>query len=127
MLSLILCFLYTISAQPLFDTLIYSRIYLRGLKKLENERIQAHLIDEGITYLENGIFKAAKQGLVKYTTEPFPGCEHYNRPSELAPNGIDKELCENIVNGIRRLVSVRFPDSEIVYDANTVRYTLNWD
>jgi hypothetical protein len=68
--------------------------------------------------------------LVQYTTDPFQGCEELainNRPSDLAPFGFDKEVCENVVNGIRSLVSERFPDSEVLYDANTKRYTLKWD
>ena len=129
---LILSLLYTVCAQrevPFSDNVphVYSRTYLRGLKMLENQRIQAEFINRGITYIEHSVFTAAKQGLVKFTTEPFNGCETDTSPSELAPFGFDKAVCENIVNGIKILVSERFPDSELLYDAYTKRYTLKWD
>ena len=132
MLSLILFFLYTVSAETisaktLSDKPIYSRIYLRGLKHLEDERIQADWINRGITYIENAVFAAAKQGQVKYITEPFEGCDAYTRPSEGSPLGIDKELCEKVITGIRALVSQRFPDSAILYNPKTKRYMLKWD
>jgi hypothetical protein len=62
------------------------------MKRLENERIQAHYIDEGYRYIENEVFTSAKKGLVQYTTEPFNGCE----PSEIKSYGLDKVVCENI-------------------------------
>jgi hypothetical protein len=122
MFKLIIFLLSTVSAQPsAFPT--YSRNYLRGLKRLESERIQAEYINQGITYIEHGVFTAAKQGLIKYTTEPFPGCEVYSSRHF----ALDKEVCDNIVNGIRALVSERFPDSEVMYDSKTKKYTLKWD
>ena len=129
MFNLIIYLLYAVSAQTssTSTTPVYSRIYLRGLKRLENLRIQTDFINRGITYIEYNVFTAAKQGLVKYTTEPFEGCEAYTRSSELAPFRFDKDVCENIVNGIHTLVSERFPDSEIIYDTNTKQYTLKWD
>ena len=127
MFALILSFLYAVSAQTRSTVPIYSRTYLRGLKRLENERIQTDLITRGITYIEDSVFAAAKQGLLHYTTQPFEGCQAYTRPSELAPFGFDTGVCEYIVNGIHTLVSERFPDSEIIYDTNTKQYTLKWD
>jgi hypothetical protein len=120
MFTLIFCLLYTVSAHQ------YSRIYLRGLKRLENERITAEYIYKGFTYIENAVFSAAKQGLLKYRTEPFEGCEVYSRSSNEHP-AFDKEVCENVINGIQKLVSERFSDSEILYNPNTKRYTLKWD
>jgi hypothetical protein len=127
MLAIILSLVYAVSAQTSSTLPSYSRIYLRGLKRLENERIQTDFINRGITNIEHSVFTAAKQGLVKFTTEPFNGCETDTSPSELAPYGVDKTVCENIVNGIKTLVSERFPDSEVIYDANTKQYTLKWD
>ena len=136
MLVLILSLLYTVSAQ-ISNHPVYSRIYLRGLKRLENERIQSEYINMGITYIEHSVFTAAKQGSVKFRTEPFPGCEFYSSPSDgtqsdgtqsdKLPIRVDKAVCENIVKGIHALVSERFPDSEILYDTATKRYTLKWD
>jgi hypothetical protein len=97
------------------------------LKRVENERIQAEFINRGITYIEHSVFTAAKRGLLSFTTQPFDGCDTNINPSELAPYGFDKEVCENIVNGIKTLVSERFPDSEILYDTKTREYTLKWD
>ena len=121
MLVLILSLLYAVSAQT-SNHPVYSRIYLRGLKRLENERIQSEYINMGIKYIEHSVFTAAKQGSVKFITEPFPGCEFYSLPI-----GVDKAVCENVVKGIHALVSERFPDSEILYDTATKRYTLKWD
>ena len=126
MIVLILSLLYTVSAQT-SNHPVYSRIYLRGLKRLENERIQSEYINMGITYIEHSVFTAAKQGSVKFRTEPFPGCEFYSSPSDDLPIGLDKAVCENIVKGIHALVSERFPDSEVLYDTATKRYTLKWD
>jgi hypothetical protein len=118
--------LYTVSAQTPYAHPVYSRTYLRGLKRLEIERVQAELINNGITMVEDIVFTAAKQGLLQYTTEPFNGCEAYT--SQLAvPYNLDKASCEYIVNGIKALVSQRFPDSELLYDFNTKQYTLKWD
>lgn len=122
MFTLILSLLYAVSAQTSPTLPVYSRIYLRGLKRLENERIQTDYIDRGITYIEYNVFRAAKQGLVKYTTERFEGCDE-----AYTQFGVDKDVCENIINGIHILVSERFPDSEIIYDANTKQYTLKWN
>ena len=128
MIARILSLLYIVSAQTSYTLPVYSRMYLQGLKRLENEKKQTDLINRGITNIEDVVFRAAKQGLVKYTTEPFEGCEvYYNRPNELGPFGIDKDTCENIVNRIHILVSERFPDSEFIYDTNTKQYTLKWD
>ena len=125
MFILILCLLYTVSAQLVSP--VYSREYLRDLKRLENERIQLKMINRGIKIIEEVVFNAAKQGLTYYKTEPFNGCEIFTKPSELAPFGFDKEICENIINGIHTLVSERFPDSELLYEVTTKRYTLKWD
>ena len=126
MFVLILSLLYTVSAQT-SNHPVYSRIYLRGLKRLENERIQSEYINMGITYIEHSVFNAAKQGSVKFRTEPFPGCEFYSSQSDDLPIRVDKAVCENIVKGIHALVSERFPDSEVLYDTATKRYTLKWD
>ena len=127
MLYVILSLLYAVSAQAPSPLPVYSRIYLRGLKSLEDERVETDFINRGISYIEDEVFKAAKRGLVKYTTERFEGCESYARPTELSPFGFDKEICENIINRIHTLVSERFPDSEFIYDANTKKYTIKWD
>jgi hypothetical protein len=126
MLVLILSLLYAVSAQT-SNHPVYSRIYLRGLKRLENERIQSEYITMGIKYIEHSVFTAAKLGSVKFITEPFPGCEFYSSPIEDLPFGVDKAVCENVVKGIHALVSERFPDSEILYDTATKQYTLKWD
>ena len=126
MLTLMLYLLYTVSAQTPSAHPVYSRTYLRGLKRLEIERVQAELINNGITMVEDIVFTAAKQGLLQYTTEPFNGCEAYT-PQLAVPYNLDKASCEYVVNGIKALVSQRFPDSELLYDFNTKQYTLKWD
>ena len=135
MFILILCLVYTVFAQrgppPMSANSddashAYSRTYLRGLKRVENERIQSEFINRGITYIENSVFTAAKRGLLSFTTQPFDGCETDIDPNNFAPYGFDKAVCKNIVNGIKTLVSERFPDSELLYDATTKQYTLTW-
>ena len=123
---LMLSLLCTVSAQT-SNHPVYSRIYLRGLKQLEDERIQSEYINMGITYIERSVIAAAKQGSVEFITGPFLGCDFYSSPSDDLPFGLDKAVCENIVKGIHALVSERFPDSEVLYDAATKRYTLKWD
>ena len=119
MIVLILSLLYTVSAQT-SNHPVYSRVYLRGL-------IQSEYINMGIRYIEEAVITAAKHGSVKFITEPFLGCEFYTSPSDDLPIGVDKAVCENIVKGIHTLVSERFPDSEVLYDTATKRYTLNWE
>ena len=115
MRSLILYLLYTVSAQQ--QHAVYSRIFLRGLRKLEIERVQIEYINSGFAYIENAVITTAKQGITQYTTDPVL-CERA---------GLDIVVCEHVIHGILALVSERFPDSEVLYDANTKRYTLKWD
>ena len=51
MLAIILSLLYAVSAQPSSFLPVYSRTYLRGLKRLENERVQTDFINRGIAYI----------------------------------------------------------------------------
>lgn len=122
MLLSLVCIFYTVSAQSIF-----SRAYLRGLKRLEDERLQAQLINHGIDYLETEVFKAAKTGRLSYTTNPFPGCQYFSRPSEISTNGLEQVVCENIVNEIKKLVTEHFPDSKLVHNEKDQTYTLYWD
>lgn len=129
----ILCLLYAVSAQP-----PYSRKYLRGLKKVEDERIQAEFINIGFAHIESAVFTAAKQGFLKVRTLPFPECKEYH-PSDFpgittdqsdklfAIHNMEKDVCENIINGIKSLVLERFPDSEVIYNPTTKRYTIKWN
>ncbi len=57
MIALILIFLYTVLGQT-----IYSRVYLQGLKRHEDERIKTDFINQAITYIETNVFAAAKKG-----------------------------------------------------------------
>ena len=136
MFILILSLLYTVCAQRGLPPVpansddashAYSRTYLRGLKRLEDKRIQDEFINRGIKYIESSVFTAAKRGLLSFTTRPFDSCETDIVPNELAPYGFDKTVCKNIVNGIKTLVSQRFPDSVLLYDATTKQYTLKWE
>ena len=132
MLLLILSLLCAISAQTDLPQTslahpVYSRIYLRGLKNVETERIQAEIINTGFTYIENAVFNAAKKGLSFYTSDPFPGCDDYDILNKFLVLGINKEGCNTIIDEISILVSNRFPDTEILYDYKTKQYTLKWD
>lgn len=132
MLRLILSLLCVVSAQTdstqtSFAYPVYSRIYLRGLKNAEIERIKKYFINKGFTYIKNDIFTAAKKGSSYYTTDPILGCDNYDIMSELIPLGINKDNCNSIIHEIRLLVSNHFPDSEILYDYKTKQYTLIWD
>jgi len=116
--ALLLSLLYTASSQEIAP--IY-RVYLRGMKQTEDERIQAAMINGAITAIDERVFSAAKQGLLEYTTEPFEGCEIYSKRGN-----IDRSLCETVVAGIREHVSHRFPDSKLIYNEKTLQYTLKW-
>ncbi len=114
------------STQSLLKSNVYSRIYLRGLKKLEDEQIQHNYIIEGIKNIENEVFIAAKKGLSQVTSPQFNGCEEFSINYHFEKL-IDKDTCENIVNKIHELVIKHFPDSELLYDSETKQYTLKWD
>ena len=118
-----ICLLSIVFAQATSKIPTYSRIDLRGLKRIEDKRIQALWIEKGFSYIANSAITAAKQGFVQYTTEPWEGCESFIA----IESTIDREGCEIIVNGITTLVSNHFPDSEVIYDDYTKRYTLKWD
>ena len=126
MFPFMICLLSIVSAQTTLsniNTPVYSRIYLRGLKRVEDERIQALWINRGIRYIVDNVIAAAKQGFVQYTTETWEGCELVTAGDSI----IDREGCEIVVNGIKTFVSNYFPDSEVIYDCKTKRYTLKWD
>ena len=124
MLTLIFLLIYTAFAET---PTIYSRLYLRSVKKLENERRQADLINIGIKYIEDVVFTAINLGLVEYTTEPFLGCKVYSKYDEFLQLRIDEDNCENILSEIITLVYSRFPYSELSYNSETRRYTLKWN
>lgn len=131
MFTLILSLLY-LTAQA-----SYSRMYLRDLKRVEDERIKTEFIYRGITVIKEMVFNAAKYGLLKLII-PLPECKEYN-PNELPSTTvfneeelfylppIDKDVCETIVNGIKKLVIESFPDSDVVHDTTTRKYTIQWD
>ena len=123
MFSLMICLLSIVYSQASSQIPTYSRIDLRGLKRIEGKRIQALWIEKGFSYIANSVINAAKQGIVQYTTEPWEGCESFTARESI----IDRESCEIIINGIMTLVSNHFPDSEIIYDDNIKQYTLKWD
>ena len=104
----------------------YSRSYLRGMQAEEEARIQAYWIKEGVTFIENAIFDGAKQGLTSYTTERID-CEMVTRfRRRLDIEQFDQKNCKEIVSGIRATIATEFPDSEIVYDEDTQKYTVTW-
>ncbi len=121
-LSLILCFLYNVAAQ----SPVYSRAFLRDLKRVEIEKVQTESIALGIKYIEETILGAAKRGLLEYTFEPLEDCDLYIGTAGF-PIVFDKEICENIISGIRALAYQRFPDSDIAYNKKTKRYRMKWD
>jgi hypothetical protein len=122
-LSLILCFLYSVAAQ----SPVYSRAFLRDLKRVEIEKVQTESIALGIKYIEDTVLGAAKRGLLEYTFEPLEDCDLYLGEVHDLPIVFTKEICENIVSGIRTLAYQRFPDSDIAYNKKTKRYRMKWD
>ena len=127
LVSLILCFLTMVTAQEAHQAPVYSRTFLRGMKGAEIERVQKESINLGIKYIEDTILDAAKRGLVEYTFEPLEDCDIYVGSVHHLPIVFTKEICENIVSGIRALVYERFPDCDIVYNKKTKRYRMKWD
>ena len=100
----------------------YSRSYLKGLHGLEKDRIVQDSLLRSYTYIESNVISAAKKGLVEYVSEPYFGCT-----DEANSLGIDKPMCEEILNSLLSLVSERFSDSDIIFNSETKRYTLKWD
>jgi hypothetical protein len=107
--------------QSVFSQTTYSRSYLKSLAGLEKERIVKESIGRAYDYIEGGIISAAKKGLVEYASEPHFGCT-----DETNALGIDRPMCEQILNSLHTLVSERFSDSDIIYSSETKRYTLRW-
>ena len=118
MLVLLVSLLVAANAEP-----TYSRAYLNGMKATADEQRMKKWIADGTTFIENEVLVTATKGLTQYTTYAFTGCAGlvHNR------NGLEEKiLCENIVSGIRTNIAKRFPDSEIIFDAQMQRWTMIW-
>lgn len=109
------------------ESFVCSRNCLHKLKTIEDNKIRTEWINNGIKYIDDGVFNAAKKGYTQFTTEPFYGCTYYgDRESELG-KVINLESCEYIIKEIKKLVSEHFPDCKIIFDNKTMRYSLVWD
>jgi len=117
LLLLTLLFVVCASANP-----PYYRIYLQGMKRVEDQRIRTEAINSYVQFIEENIFMMANQGFKQYTTEPFVGCEEYIKQNA----GIDMAFCQYILNGIIQKITEHFPDSLIIHE-ETGGYTLKWD
>jgi len=104
------------------ESFVCSRNCLHKLKTIEDNRIRSEWTNNGIKYIKEGVFTAAKKGYTEFITEPFFGCKYYS-DEEI----INFESCEYIIKEIRKLVSQRFPDCKIIFDNKTMRYSLVWD
>jgi hypothetical protein len=126
MMFFIFCLLFGASVNATEESFVCSRNCLHKLKTIEDNKIRTELINNGIKYIDDGVFNAAKKGYTQFTTEPFYGCTYYSdRESELGRVNFDS--CEYVIKEIRKLVSQRFPDCKIIFDNKTMRYSLVWD
>ena len=113
---ILLCILSTISDAG------FSRTYLRDMKRLEEERYDRELIDQGFKVITDMIFTAAKEGHTEVSSPPFEGCTIYSYQYHIS---IDR--CQHILSGIENNVRRYFGDSDLLYNDKTKKYTLKWD
>ena len=99
-------------------------MYLRGLKRVEDERMKLYLYNNGAMYAQERIHSAKKQASIQYMTYPFEGCELYTDMESIM--FYTKEDCIHIVHGIMSFASKHFFDTEVIYDDVLKKYTLRW-
>ena len=95
----------------------YTRSFLRGLKNYDDDSKRLHYINGAVSYIENKILQAAKEGKTYYT-EQFYGCDMYGEPF-LVRN------CDHITHEVRVKVEQLFPECDLAY-AGGGRYILSW-
>jgi len=96
----------------------YTRSFLRGLKKYEDDYKLNQYINGIVTHVENKVLEAAKEGKTYYT-EPFYGCDMYGDP-------FLTKHCEVISEEVKLKVQKLFPECDLAYDPRTNRYILSW-
>jgi hypothetical protein len=100
----------------------YYRVYLQGLKRVDDERIRNEAIKSWLDYIEKNVVEMAKQGLMEYNSPPLQSCEAYVKENSTP----DIDSCEYILNGILVKISEYYPDSLIVHNSSSGIYTLKW-
>jgi hypothetical protein len=96
----------------------YTRSFLRGLKKYQDDYKLNQFINGVVSHVENKVLTAAKEGKTYYT-EPFYGCDMYGDP-------FLQKNCDVITEEVKLKVQKLFPECDLAYDARTNRYILSW-
>ena len=115
LIYILVSILSTVSAES------FSRSYLRDMKRVEEERYNREQINGGVQHIKQLIFQAATHGLTEISSPPFQGCRFTHI------EGMRVETCEYIVSEIQSEITHMFPDSDLLYDDKTKKYTLKWD
>ena len=96
----------------------YTRTFLRGLKKYQDDYKLNQYIEVSVRYIENKVLEAAKDGKTYYT-EPFYGCDMYGDP-------FVSKHCDVITEEVKLKVQMLFPECDLAYDPRSGRYILSW-
>lgn len=96
----------------------YTRAFLRGLKKYDEDYKLNQVINAVVSYVENRVLQAAKEGKTYYT-EPFYGCDMYGDP-------FIAKHCDAITEEVKLKVQTLFPECDLSHDVKTNRYILSW-
>lgn len=96
----------------------YTRTFLRGLKKYQDDYKLNQYIEVSVRYIENKVLEAAKDGKTYYT-EPFYGCDMYGDP-------FVSKHCDVITEEVKLKVQKLFPECDLAYDPRSGRYILSW-
>lgn len=95
----------------------YTRAFLRGLKKYDEDYKLNQIINGVVSYVENRVLQAAKEGKTYYT-EPFYGCDMYD--------SFVVKHCDAITDEVKMKVQTLFPECDLAHDVKTNRYILSW-
>ena len=99
---------------------VYSRSYLRNMKRAKEEADDKIFVSEGVKEVEEYILRAATDGLTHINLPPA----HCNGAFEFH---VSVDRCESIIKKIKGVIVKKFPDSDISYNKNTNVYTVRWD
>lgn len=95
----------------------YTRAFLRGLKKYEDDYKLNQVINAVVSHVEGKVLQAAKEGKTYYT-EPFYGCDMYDE--------FVVKHCKAITEEVKQKVQTLFPECDLAHDVKTNRYILSW-
>ena len=99
---------------------VYTRSYLRNMKRVKEEADDKKFVSEGVKGVEEYILQAASDGLTHINLPPA-------RCNGAYQSLVSVDRCESIIKKIKGVIVTKFPDSDISYNKNTNVYTVRWD